>query len=79
MSWNRIVVDKGHPMAPKSQEDLERYLPSNYRVMAERTDHFLVEGWDDHGWTAEGYVIPRLRSGLIACKITETVKHGRLE
>lgn len=24
----------------------------------------LVEGRDDHGWTLDGYVLPRLASGL---------------
>jgi hypothetical protein len=26
--------------------------------------HWLIEGHDDYGWTLDGYVIPRLASGL---------------
>ena len=47
-------------------EQVRPYLPSNYHV-AEATDgKALVYGTDDHGWTMETYVIPRLGSGLIA-------------
>lgn len=56
---------------------IERYLPTNYRVFGQVTPdlpHFdaamrapgwLIAGTDDHGWTMDGYVIPRLRSGLV--------------
>jgi hypothetical protein len=42
------------------------YLPSNYRVVD--VDHVegttVIAGDDVAGWTLEGYVLPRLASGL---------------
>jgi len=46
-------------------DQIASYLPSNYRIVATCETAVLVAGKDDHGWTAEGYVIPRLASGLI--------------
>lgn len=44
-------------------------LPSHYRVSRhipmEPVQIMVVEGEDDAGWTLDGYVIPRLASGLI--------------
>jgi len=39
------------------------YLPENFRVTGGRDGAVIVEGEDNAGWTAEGYVIPRLASG----------------
>jgi hypothetical protein len=45
------------------------YLPRNYRV--EWAGEFdgepalVIGGRDDHGWTLDQYVLPRLGSGLI--------------
>ena len=52
-------------------QTVQRYLPSNYK--AELRTHadppyILIEGTDDHGWTLDGYVIPRLGSGLIVAR-----------
>jgi len=46
---------------------VEAYLPSNYRAYEIGRDgrDVLIVGEDDHGWTLDGYVIPRLASGLI--------------
>ena len=54
---------------------IERYLPENSYVTQvwEQSGHTTVEGEDDHGWTAEDYVIPRLGSGLIAAKVTSVL------
>jgi len=41
------------------------YLPHCYVARVEGDD-LLIEGVDDHGWTLDGYVIPRLASGLHA-------------
>lgn len=47
---------------------VRQYLPNNY---AARWSHdkgnvaILIEGEDVAGWTLDGYVIPRLQSGLI--------------
>lgn len=40
------------------------YLPANYTASA-TDDGVLIVGRDDHGWTLDGYVIPRLASGLM--------------
>jgi len=68
--WHRIHVVKS---LLADRETVERYLPENYRVMADQGEHLVVEGHDSHGWTAEGYVLPRLASGLIAAKIVACV------
>lgn len=59
----------------KSQQVAD-YLPKNYRVLGVTTDQVdifpagstLICGVDDHGWTLDDYVIPRLGSGWIACR-----------
>jgi hypothetical protein len=53
----------------RSRREAEAYLPANYEVVHEGSEHqqplFVIEGKDDHGWTLDGYVIPRYASGLI--------------
>lgn len=61
-----------------TREKVDRYLPSNYRTIwsgewptyengpEERV--VVIEGTDNHGWTLDDYVIPRLGSGLMAAK-----------
>ena len=59
-----------------TKAQLERYLPSNYNVISEsyefpdQSGHntFFIEGRDNAGWTLDGYVAPRLASGLIGCR-----------
>lgn len=52
---------------------LADYLPANYWIDyvrdTERGPVAIVRGRDSAGWTADGYVIPRLRSGLIAARL----------
>ena len=43
---------------------IENYLPSNYKVIEANEDHVVIEGRDHAGWTLDGYVLPRLASGL---------------
>jgi hypothetical protein len=45
-------------------ETIRRYLPSNFTCGAVGED-VLISGVDHAGWTLDGYVIPRLASGLI--------------
>jgi hypothetical protein len=47
-----------------------QYLPNNYRVLGRSLDNSktIIIGVDDHGWTLEHYVIPRLGSALIHCE-----------
>ena len=54
----RLAISSG---ALKTIQD---YLPSNYKAVV-CGDTVLIYGRDDHGWTMDGYVIPRLASGLI--------------
>lgn len=43
-----------------------RYLPENYKVVAEHPSGVVtIEGVDSHGWTMDDYVLPRLASGMI--------------
>jgi hypothetical protein len=46
-------------------ERVERYLPSNYFVEGQDNGLVVVSGEDNLGWTLDGYVLPRLASGLI--------------
>ena len=55
-----------------NRKGVEQYLPSNYSVLCVLEDHLLVYGEDSHGWTAEGYVIPRLGSGLYAAHVVQS-------
>ena len=58
----------------KGPSDIEDYLPGNYTLLCEDiTGAFFVFGQDDAGWTAEGYVIPRLASAMI---FAELVNYG---
>jgi hypothetical protein len=51
------------------QANVEPYLPHNYSVIGcvavdDQIDHTVIMGQDDAGWTLDGYVLPRLASGL---------------
>lgn len=48
-----------------TREQLARYLPSNYKIRLQVPEGILIAGEDVAGWTLDGYVIPRLASGLI--------------
>ena len=56
-------------VAGGDEQRIAAYLPTNYRVVQTVTHdgrrHVLVEGRDQAGWTLNGYVIPRLGSGLL--------------
>lgn len=45
-------------------EKIASYLPANFRAF-QRKGHVEIVGYDKAGWTLDGYVIPRLASGLI--------------
>lgn len=47
-----------------SLDTIEAYLPGNYT--AREVTLIVIEGEDNAGWTLDGYVIPRLASGLHA-------------
>ncbi len=44
---------------------VERYLPNNYQAHQTTKHGILIVGEDEAGWTLDGYVIPRLASGMI--------------
>lgn len=56
----------------ESPDTVERYLPGNYTVMGTTLKSLsygsaaVIGGVDSAGWTLEGYVLPRLSSGLIS-------------
>ncbi len=64
----RTAVVNGGLRASLSQ--VRAYLPSNYEAAQNPYDdhEIVITGRDDHGWTLDGYVIPRLASGLIAAR-----------
>ena len=65
-------------------EVVAAYLPANYKIVEvvtgtlKETEEYsgtagkpckvIISGIDNHGWTLDGYVIPRLGSGMIAAK-----------
>ena len=52
-------------------EEVAAYLPGNYRVIDAADGIVTIEGEDNLGWTLDGYVIPRLASGMIHAKEVE--------
>lgn len=50
------------------RDEVARYLPGNYAVLAVTADQVFISGTDNAGWTMDGYVIPRLASGMIFAK-----------
>ena len=46
-------------------DTVRAYLPSNYTAERTMLDSIIIDGTDNAGWTLDGYVIPRLASGLI--------------
>lgn len=48
-------------------EMVAAYLPGNYRVEGSTSHGVVISGVDDHGWTLDRYVAPRLGSGLMGC------------
>ena len=66
-------------------ERVAQYLPANYTITQCHYDDanaevkvghvgLVISGTDNAGWTAEGYVIPRLASGLITAELTSTTR-----
>ena len=51
-------------------ETVQAYLPANYQAewrpeLHDESDEIVIFGEDVAGWTLDGYVIPRLASGMI--------------
>jgi hypothetical protein len=50
----------------RDHDQIRAYLPDNYQLVDRGADMSpFVQGKDVAGWTLDGYVIPRLASGLI--------------
>ena len=64
------------PTAAATLGQVQHYLPGNYGARITTDDHdILIEGYDRAGWTLDGYVIPRLASGLIVAKEVSLMDH----
>ncbi len=63
----RAVIARSSIGGPTG-ETTEAYLPANYRVTGVTAAEVAIAGHDNAGWTLDGYVIPRLASGLIWAK-----------
>ena len=70
------MTDSSHrfatiPAASTRTETVRAYLPQHYNVVGievatpQDPARIVIEGHDVAGWTLDGYVIPRLASGLI--------------
>lgn len=46
-------------------KQVQNYLPSNYKATHSIGDEVFIEGEDSCGWTLDGYVLPRLASGMM--------------
>lgn len=58
-----VIKGKGHD----ALEAVRRYMPSNYTADSDG-GAIWIHGTDSAGWTLDGYVIPRLASGLYFAK-----------
>ncbi len=57
----RAVVNSDDPA-------IKNYLPAGYWVVKVEGGKTYIEGADRGGWTLDGYVIPRLGSGMLYCE-----------
>lgn len=55
-------------LSKDSLATVRKYLPVNYEAFANSSGQILIWGHDRAGWTLDGYVIPRLASGLITAR-----------
>jgi len=58
-NYRHAVIENGHDKLLV----IRAYLPSNYGADSDGKDVYL-HGIDVAGWTLDGYVLPRLASGL---------------
>jgi len=71
---------KAHVRNVQSKQQLEAYLPENYRIVKKVANErifdvalngdrdvstYLIEGHDEKGWNLHGYVTQRLQSGMM--------------
>ena len=70
----RFAVVRG----ARTVREAEAYLPVGYVLLESFEEELpghdrkglvvIIGGYDNAGWTLDGYVIPRLASGLMACE-----------
>lgn len=61
MSYRYAIIE--HPK--NTVDTVRRFLPDNYNCVGAPDGSIRIFGNDVAGWTLDGYVIPRLASGLI--------------
>jgi hypothetical protein len=56
--------------ATGKSKSVAQYLPNNFKVLGRTLDNTgtIIVGVDDHGWSLDQYVIPRLGSAMIHCE-----------
>jgi hypothetical protein len=73
---NQIRIARVSIRGRDTAETVAAYMPQNYRVIGSDGDDVLIGGTDNHGWTLDDYVIPRLGSGMmIATEIKLDLAH----
>jgi len=55
---------KRYALIHSGDKAVAAYLPSNYTVAYSDQKQTVIEGRDNAGWTLDGYVLPRLASGM---------------
>lgn len=83
MSTDLMILESNVPAGSSYREHADRiaaYLPLNYGVIPPTAKEFAddptvvrIAGVDRAGWTAHEYVIPRLASGLVFCRVAIVV------
>jgi hypothetical protein len=72
--WHDEQVPQRHAriegMGHADLDRVRRFLPSNYTADSDGGS-IWIHGYDSLGWTLDGYVIPRLASGLIFAREVE--------
>jgi len=82
MSTDLMILESTVPAGESYRTHADRIaacLPRNYAVVPPTVNDIgapavvRIAGVDRLGWTADDYVIPRLASGLIACRVAVVV------
>jgi hypothetical protein len=64
MRYAKVIQSNGKP----TLDEVMAYLPSNYTATEDAYEGLIISGEDVAGWTMDGYIIPRLGSGLITAR-----------
>lgn len=66
------AVRKAEVISNDSLDTVRAYLPQNYQAhRVNGKGPIIISGKDNSGWTLDGYVLPRLASGLITAREIE--------